>query len=119
MGPFDRIAVRPQALEAGVEAGPGALAVACFPMGRTDLAVQARSASPSPAAGARAHHLVMRQRLGPSAGQRQQVGEPFAHRASLVFARDTARQRGERALVVADRVLIRVDDAGTVAGAVR
>ena len=86
-------------------------------MQSADLAVQAR--------GARAirrrlellpHRLVVRERLGPPPGERQQIGEPLAHGLHLALAGLAVGQRAQRALVVADRIVVGVDRARPVAG---
>ena len=74
------IAVLAEPLETRGEAGPGALAIAGFPVQSADLALQARGAGAiRRGLELLAHRLVVRESLGPPPGERQQIGEPLAH----------------------------------------
>ena len=55
------------------------------------------------------HRFVVRERLGPPPGERQQIREPLAHRLHLVIAGLAVGERAQRALVVADRIVVGVD----------
>ena len=104
---LDRISVLAQPLDAGVEARPGALAIACFPMQGADLALQAgNTGCVLRRLELRAHGLVMRQAIGPTPGQHPQIAQPLAHGADLVVTEQTAGERGERPFVVADGVVV-------------
>ena len=106
-----------QPLEARRKASAGALAIAGLPMQPADLAVQARGAR---AIRSRlqllAHRLVVCERLASPSAEREQIGEPLAHRLHLAVAALTVRERAQGAFVVADRVIVSVDGARPVAG---
>src|SRR5262249_20951508 len=72
--PFDLVASLPEKIEPVHEAGAGAFALACFPMQTADLAVEPRLAETiDDGLAFPLHRLVMRERIGASAGQRQDI----------------------------------------------
>ena len=115
---LDRIAVVAEPLEARREAASGALAIARFPVESADLAVEARGPRAIPG-----RLDLLRARLRSARGPRrrrpvnaEQIGEPLARDPHLGVAVPALAEGAERALVVADRIVVRVDRARPVAG---
>ena len=114
---LDRIAVVAEQLEARREAASGALAIARFPVEPADLPAQAGSPDAIPGRlDLLAHAFVVREGLGPPAGEPEEIGEALARDPHLGVAGPALAEGAERALVVADRVVVRIDCARPVAG---
>src|SRR5262249_33119528 len=106
-----------QALETGRETGAGALAVAGLPVQPAELPLQACPGGAIVAAlDLLPHRLVVRERLGTPSDEPEQIGKALARGARLGLAQLARGEGGERALVVADRLLVGVDRPRPVAG---
>src|SRR5215213_805565 len=117
LGALDGTAILAQLLEARGEAALRALSIAGFPVQAPDLAIEtsgtraicSRFELPS-------DRLIVRESLGPQSSEREHICEPLAHRLHLDIAGLAAGEGEQRALVMADSIIVGVDPARPIAG---
>src|SRR5204863_7896835 len=117
MGPLDRIVVLAEQLQAGREAGAGALAIACFPWKPADLPLHAGCRhAVAVSLAVLSHRFVVGERFGSAPGEPQEIGKPLVRGACVAAAAGALGKGLQRAVVVADRVVVGVHRARPVAG---